>query len=151
VKRRANSFWPMPCWLHLHYIWPRGKPGKPGKQATVKKLAGLWGKPACVGLGLRITDRRGAGSMLVKWGTDQADERGIPCYLESSPEGFGLYNKHGFKEVVSARTGQPITRLTRHQHQTTSARSSTPNTKRSFVSDRFQGNGCWISEEFRSI
>jgi hypothetical protein len=37
--------------------------------------------------------------MLVKWGTDQADERGIPCYLESSPEGFGLYNKHGFKEV----------------------------------------------------
>jgi hypothetical protein len=37
--------------------------------------------------------------MLVKWGTDQADERGIPCYLESSPEGFSLYNKHGFKEV----------------------------------------------------
>jgi hypothetical protein len=36
--------------------------------------------------------------MLVKWGTDQADERGIPCYLESSPEGFDLYNKHGFKQ-----------------------------------------------------
>jgi len=43
VKRRANGFWPMPCWLHLNYIWPRGKPGKPGKQATVKRLAGLRG------------------------------------------------------------------------------------------------------------
>ena len=37
--------------------------------------------------------------MLVKWGTDQADERGLPCFLESSPEGLGLYRKHGFREV----------------------------------------------------
>ncbi|KAI9818146.1 MAG: hypothetical protein M1827_000771 [Pycnora praestabilis] len=43
--------------------------------------------------------KRGAGSMLIKWGTDKADEAGLPSYLEASPAGLGLYKKHGFEQV----------------------------------------------------
>lgn len=35
--------------------------------------------------------RKGAGMMLVKFGTDIADEMGLPCFLEGSPEGLSLY------------------------------------------------------------
>jgi hypothetical protein len=35
----------------------------------------------------------------MKWGTDKADELGIECYVESSPEGKGLYEKFGFRTV----------------------------------------------------
>jgi len=56
--------------------------------------------------------------MLVKWGTDQADKRGLPCFLESSPEGLGLYRKHGFKEVgffdTDIGTKQDGTNIYRH-------------------------------------
>lgn len=38
--------------------------------------------------------------MLVKWGTDIADEAGIDCYLEASPAGYQLYRKNGFEDVV---------------------------------------------------
>ncbi|KAH7312164.1 putative GNAT family acetyltransferase [Stachybotrys elegans] len=43
--------------------------------------------------------RRGAGSMLLRWGAGEADRLGIPSYLEASPEGRPLYQKHGFVEV----------------------------------------------------
>jgi len=43
--------------------------------------------------------RRGAGSMLIKWGTNLADEQQLPCYVEASPAGAGLYRKYGFEEV----------------------------------------------------
>jgi len=43
--------------------------------------------------------RRGAGGMLVKWGTDKADELGLLSYLEASPQGKGLYLKHGFQAI----------------------------------------------------
>jgi len=43
--------------------------------------------------------RRGAGGMLVKWGTGKADELGIECYLESSIEGRPLYERLGFRVV----------------------------------------------------
>jgi N-acetylglutamate synthase-like GNAT family acetyltransferase len=42
---------------------------------------------------------RGAGGLLVKWGTKKADELGLPAYLESSTKGHGFYQKHGFKDV----------------------------------------------------
>jgi GNAT superfamily N-acetyltransferase len=42
---------------------------------------------------------RGAGKMLLKFGTDIADEMGLPCFLEGSPEGLGLYRASGFKVV----------------------------------------------------
>ena len=43
--------------------------------------------------------RRGAGTMLVKWGTDKADELGLESYLEGSSQGRPLYERHGFQPV----------------------------------------------------
>ena len=42
---------------------------------------------------------KGAGAMLVKWGVDEADKAGWPCYLDSTPDGKGLYVRHGFREL----------------------------------------------------
>ena len=46
--------------------------------------------------------RKGAGSMLVKWGCDQADEHGMICALQASKPGEAVYTKHGFemKKIV---------------------------------------------------
>ncbi|OCL15212.1 acyl-CoA N-acyltransferase [Glonium stellatum] len=43
--------------------------------------------------------RRGAGSMLITWGTAQADEMGLDAYLEASEMGKPLYERHGFEDV----------------------------------------------------
>lgn len=37
--------------------------------------------------------------MLVNWGLEQADELGLPAFLESSPAGRALYEKSGFKKI----------------------------------------------------
>jgi GNAT superfamily N-acetyltransferase len=44
-------------------------------------------------------ERRGAGSMLVRWGCEKADEAGVEAYLEASPLGVPLYSRHGFERV----------------------------------------------------
>ncbi|KAK7190129.1 hypothetical protein DPSP01_007967 [Paraphaeosphaeria sporulosa] len=44
-------------------------------------------------------ERRGAGSMLVKWGCDRADEAGVEAYLEASLMGVPMYERHGFRPV----------------------------------------------------
>lgn len=41
---------------------------------------------------------RGAGGMLVGWGVQRADEEGVECYLDATPEGKHLYEKFGFKD-----------------------------------------------------
>lgn len=41
---------------------------------------------------------RGAGGMLMGWGVDKADEEGIECYLDATPEGKKLYERFGFKD-----------------------------------------------------
>ncbi|PYI01493.1 hypothetical protein BO78DRAFT_378880 [Aspergillus sclerotiicarbonarius CBS 121057] len=43
--------------------------------------------------------RQGAGSMLVKSGTDVADKYGIKTYVMSEPAGLKVYLNHGFKVV----------------------------------------------------
>ena len=43
--------------------------------------------------------RRGAGAMLLKWGTDQADRAQLPSYLEASEAGKPLYTRWGFEAV----------------------------------------------------
>jgi GNAT superfamily N-acetyltransferase len=43
--------------------------------------------------------RRGAASLLIEWGTQRADERGLKCVLMASEAGLGAYLKHGFKVV----------------------------------------------------
>lgn len=43
--------------------------------------------------------RKGIGRMLVEWGLERADAEGVECALAATPEGKGLYEKYGFKEV----------------------------------------------------
>ncbi|KZZ96836.1 Acyl-CoA N-acyltransferase [Moelleriella libera RCEF 2490] len=43
--------------------------------------------------------RRGAASSLLNWGIAEADRLGLPAYLESTPEGRVLYERHGWREV----------------------------------------------------
>jgi hypothetical protein len=43
--------------------------------------------------------RRGAGRMFMKFGTDIAHEMALPCFLEGSPDGLGLYRASGFEVV----------------------------------------------------
>ncbi|ETN37745.1 uncharacterized protein HMPREF1541_07368 [Cyphellophora europaea CBS 101466] len=43
--------------------------------------------------------RRGAGSMLIKWGIQRSEELNLPAYLEATSAGHGLYAKHGFQDI----------------------------------------------------
>jgi len=43
--------------------------------------------------------RKGIGQKLLEWGLRQADEAGIECWIDASPEGLGLYKKNGWREV----------------------------------------------------
>jgi GNAT superfamily N-acetyltransferase len=53
-------------------------------------------------LHILVTDpehhRRGAGKMLIRWGTEQADEAQLPCFLEATRMGKALYAREGFEE-----------------------------------------------------
>ena len=40
---------------------------------------------------------KGAGTTLLRWGLEKADEAGIEAYLAASPAGTPLYKKHGFE------------------------------------------------------
>jgi GNAT superfamily N-acetyltransferase len=44
-------------------------------------------------------ERRGAGSMLVEWGVEVADQLGLETYLNTSVRGRPLYERFGFKLV----------------------------------------------------
>jgi GNAT superfamily N-acetyltransferase len=48
---------------------------------------------------LQAHERRGAGSMLVRWGCEKADEVGVEAFLEASPMGAPMYARHGFQPV----------------------------------------------------
>jgi GNAT superfamily N-acetyltransferase len=39
---------------------------------------------------------QGIGSKLIQWGTSQADEKGLECYLSATPKGLRLYEKFDF-------------------------------------------------------
>jgi predicted N-acetyltransferase YhbS len=43
--------------------------------------------------------RRGAGSMLLKWGTEKVDELGVVGYLEASDDGAPLYARFGYEPI----------------------------------------------------
>lgn len=43
--------------------------------------------------------RSGAGSALLRWGTEKADREGKPAYLEASPTGYPLYRRFGFEDL----------------------------------------------------
>lgn len=42
---------------------------------------------------------RGAGTLLVKWGLEQAQKDKVPAYVEASTDGAPLYAKCGFEKV----------------------------------------------------
>ncbi|KAB8339212.1 hypothetical protein FH972_022146 [Carpinus fangiana] len=44
-------------------------------------------------------ERKGAGRMLLKWGTDKADKDGLDTFLDATPVGRTLYEKFGFSVV----------------------------------------------------
>jgi GNAT superfamily N-acetyltransferase len=41
--------------------------------------------------------RRGAGTKLVKWGVDRADEMGVEAFLEATRFGRHMYEQNGFR------------------------------------------------------
>ena len=43
--------------------------------------------------------RRGAGSLLLNWGVQKADELDLETFIEAAQPGIPLYLSHGFKEV----------------------------------------------------
>ncbi|EON68626.1 hypothetical protein W97_07884 [Coniosporium apollinis CBS 100218] len=43
--------------------------------------------------------RHGCGAMMVKWGTELADQLSVPAWVEGSPAGWRLYDTHGFEEL----------------------------------------------------
>lgn len=47
--------------------------------------------------------RQGVGRLLLEEGLRELDEAGLQCVLGASPEGLGLYKKHGFVEVEKRR------------------------------------------------
>lgn len=42
---------------------------------------------------------KGAGGMLIRWGTEKADRDGVECYLDASPMGAPIYERYGFKTL----------------------------------------------------
>ncbi|KUJ14247.1 uncharacterized protein LY89DRAFT_708670 [Mollisia scopiformis] len=51
--------------------------------------------------------RRGAGRLLVKWGTALADELGFMAVVEATEQGRGLYESEGFKAIDHWQTRLP--------------------------------------------
>ena len=47
--------------------------------------------------------RMGAGRMIMQWGNDVADALMLPCFIEASPYGEGLYRKMGYQDVQRYR------------------------------------------------
>ena len=46
---------------------------------------------------------KGAAGKLIRWGLEQADERGLEAYLEASPLARPVYEHFGFKAVDEFR------------------------------------------------
>lgn len=60
--------------------------------------------------------RRGAGTMLVRWGCERAEEDGVGVYLDSSKEGAGLYARCGFVDESLPDAGD-IASMAIHRRQ----------------------------------
>lgn len=64
-----------------------------------------------------VQQRRGYGSMLLKYALKACDRDSIPAYLESSnPENIPLYQRHGFEVLgtIQVGTSPPVTPMLRH-------------------------------------
>lgn len=52
--------------------------------------------------------RRGVGSLLMRYGVEKADEEGWVAYVNASPEGKTLYEKFGFRTMSRSDFGDAI-------------------------------------------
>ncbi|KAI0095553.1 putative GNAT family acetyltransferase [Hypoxylon sp. NC0597] len=93
-------------YIEPHWVWPTG---------TDLKILGDWtnkteeaqrhaiGDSPCYRLTFIGTDpeyeRRGAATMMVRWGMDQCRKNCVPAYLESTLEAASFYRKLGFEAV----------------------------------------------------
>ncbi|EFQ32953.1 acetyltransferase [Colletotrichum graminicola] len=59
--------------------------------------------------------RRGAGSMLLKWGCELADEDGVGAYVDASKAGKGLYERFGFVDKSEADAGEVASMVRRRR------------------------------------
>ena len=48
--------------------------------------------------------RQGAGSMLLQYGCERADEQGFEAFLEAAPDALSLYQKFGFRTAAAMHT-----------------------------------------------
>ncbi|KAI1767760.1 putative GNAT family acetyltransferase [Hypoxylon sp. FL1150] len=88
------------------WIWPAGtdlKILKDWTEVTDKAQLRAVGEAPCYRLTFMGTDpayeRRGAATMMVKWGIDQSKCDHVPAYLESTLEAVPFYRKLGFVDV----------------------------------------------------
>lgn len=52
--------------------------------------------------------RQGAASLLVQWGCDLADQKGVVAYLDAYEPAAPLYYKHGFQDQVEPPLNIPL-------------------------------------------
>ncbi|MCJ1475547.1 hypothetical protein MMC13_004210 [Lambiella insularis] len=86
------------------WIWPEGTNHAVLDEWTEKVEAAkkkLLGQIPCFHLSFIGTDplheRRGAASLLLKWGIEQCERHNAPAYLESTVDAAQLYERHDFK------------------------------------------------------
>jgi ribosomal protein S18 acetylase RimI-like enzyme len=48
--------------------------------------------------------RKGAGSKLLQYGCERADEQGVEAFLEAAPDALSLYQKFGFRTAAAMDT-----------------------------------------------
>ena len=48
--------------------------------------------------------RKGAGSKLIMYGCERADEQGFEAFLEAAPDALSLYQKFGFRTAAAMQT-----------------------------------------------
>ncbi|ROT35136.1 putative GNAT family acetyltransferase [Sodiomyces alkalinus F11] len=96
------------------WVWPEGTDRAildAWTNATEEAQERVLGGRPCYRLTFLGTDpaheKRGAGSLLVRWGIDRSGEDGVPLYLESTLEAAPFDQNHGFvsREKVSVRMG----------------------------------------------
>jgi GNAT superfamily N-acetyltransferase len=44
--------------------------------------------------------KRGVGTLMLKWGMEKADELNVECYVEATDAGRNLYQKFGFSTIL---------------------------------------------------
>ncbi|KAK7923962.1 acyl-CoA N-acyltransferase [Apiospora marii] len=105
--------------VHVHMEPPELAPRVFGAGSNIEACEKLWGgmmaqRARVVGdkphvylhmLQTHPTQQgRGAGTMLIQWALEQAQELSLPAYLEASVDGHSLYLKNGFEDIELLET-----------------------------------------------